>query len=327
MTHQLWYPKASAEQRFSGGVSQSEVSKLVLHSTEGRSWPGYNGGASAPTFTCFPNFSTQRLMIRQHFPANVSAKALVDKAGGVRTNRDNVAQVEIVGTSGWATKRNRNASYTLPETWYLPTYPDWVWRDLADLIKFYNKEWEVPLRGLTFPEWNKSDRLSDGEYDNYKGVLGHSHVPENDHTDPGAIPITKILGFAKDPNTAPAAKPLPKPTPTEDIIMAVTNANVEDFKVLFLAVLKDKAVQDAITIAANSGKYGVDINNDGDPDTIGNINAQDYKVGVNNQKEIRELKSEVSEMKDALKEIAVLLRPPPVVIDNPSGVRPAIIKE
>ena len=55
MTHALWYPAADRKsQPFAGGVAQPTVSKLVLHSTEGTSWPGYGGGSSAPTFTIRP---------------------------------------------------------------------------------------------------------------------------------------------------------------------------------------------------------------------------------------------------------------------------------
>ncbi|MFD3560872.1 hypothetical protein ACFWVU_14500 [Streptomyces sp. NPDC058686] len=37
-------------------------------------------------------------MVRQHFPANMSSRALVNRNGGVETNTLNVVQIELVGT-------------------------------------------------------------------------------------------------------------------------------------------------------------------------------------------------------------------------------------
>lgn len=269
MTHQAWYPKASKAQLFSGGVAQPTISKLVLHSTEGTGWPGYNGGASAPTFTVRPIWDEQRVEVRQHFAANVSAKALVDKAGGVRTNRDNVAQIEIVGTSGWATRRNKAAAngakgtYVLGEQWYVADYPWWFWRDLGALVRWYHDEWELPLTGLAFPTWAGGGRLSDRAYDDYQGILGHSHVPENDHTDPGPIPVQTLLKYARDagkitPAPAGPATPAAPAAPTdEEFIMAVEDKIVEALGKIEAKVGMDQSASDAYAakLGAKTGEY------------------------------------------------------------------------
>jgi hypothetical protein len=74
----------------------------VLHTTEGNDWPGYDGGAVAPTYTSKPLISEKRLVWRAHFPDEMSARALVNAAGGVETNTANALQVELVGTCDYA---------------------------------------------------------------------------------------------------------------------------------------------------------------------------------------------------------------------------------
>ena len=71
---------------------------VVLHTTEGTSWPAYAGGRTAPTTTAHPNMGAHRLDWRQHFPDERSARALENDRGGVETNTLNVVQLELVGT-------------------------------------------------------------------------------------------------------------------------------------------------------------------------------------------------------------------------------------
>jgi hypothetical protein len=35
--------------------------------------------------------------------------------------------------------------------------------------------------------------MSAAEWDTFTGWCGHQHIPENDHTDPGALPIARLL--------------------------------------------------------------------------------------------------------------------------------------
>ena len=46
-----WMPGASREQTFSGNRHREPVNIIVVHTTEGGSWPGYNGGGYAPHVT------------------------------------------------------------------------------------------------------------------------------------------------------------------------------------------------------------------------------------------------------------------------------------
>jgi hypothetical protein len=204
MSRAAYYPPANrTAQRFDGAYKGSSMAPncLVLHTTEGQSWPGYSGGAVAPHLTALPDFANERLVWRQHFPVTMSARALVNRAGGVETNTANCIQVELVGTSGWATTANRHRDYTLADKWCWATHAtDWMIRDLGAFIAWCHAEWGVPISApYAFDTWagNNSHRMSFAQWRKFKGVCGHSHVPENEHTDPGAIPIAKILAAAK----------------------------------------------------------------------------------------------------------------------------------
>ncbi|MGA5035082.1 hypothetical protein ACPB8P_31630 [Streptomyces cellulosae] len=213
------YPGASTTywygSKYPGSAMESNV--VVWHTTEGTSVPTYDGGSSAPNFTAMPDFTAKRLVWYQHFDFDVSSRALVNKAGGVQTNTLNVVQVEIVGTCDPAThtkwqKAGRAHLYT-------PELPDWAIRDLAAFAKWAHENHNVPLTsGVTFKAYpssygNSSVRMSYSQWNNYRGHCGHQHVPENDHGDPGLLPMAAILARAK--GTTPA-KPAPTPTPPKE---------------------------------------------------------------------------------------------------------------
>ncbi len=72
-----------------------------------------------------------------------------------------------------------------------------------------NKEWGIPLVGATpwlpYPDSygnSHGQRMSGSQYNNFKGILGHQHVAENDHGDPGKLNINKILSYATGPKPA-----------------------------------------------------------------------------------------------------------------------------
>jgi hypothetical protein len=206
------YPGASTTywygSKYPGSAMESNV--VVWHTTEGTAVPSYDGGSTAPNFTALPDFTAKRLVWYQHFDFDVSSRALVNKAGGVQTNTLNVVQVEIVGTCDPAThtkwqKAGRAHLYT-------PELPDWAIRDLAAFAKWAHDNHGVPLTsGVTFKAYpssygNSSVRMSYGQWGNYRGHCGHQHVPENDHGDPGLLPMAAILATAKGGTTAPESK-------------------------------------------------------------------------------------------------------------------------
>lgn len=202
MSRAAWYPRANrTAQNFQpslGRPAMRTVNVLVLHTTEGSSWPGYEGGRQAPTFTI--NCTSGKAQIRQHFPLPCAAMALVQPSGSLSTNRNNAAQVELVGTGGWATSANRNRPYTVsgPHTnWANPD--QMMLRAVADLIAWLHKEWEVPLNApIPFDNWagNNTHRMTASQWAGFTGICGHSHVWGNEHTDPGKFPIAACLKLA-----------------------------------------------------------------------------------------------------------------------------------
>jgi hypothetical protein len=216
----LYYPLANTTaQNFASaypGVIFSYLRALVLHTTEGGGWPAYSGGAAAPTFTALPDYTNKKLIWRQHFPLNMSARALVNAAGGVNTNTSNVAQIELVGTS----EKGGPGMY-----W--PEAPDWALQGLAAFVKWLNAEWAVSMkstvRWVAYPASygvNASQRLSGSEWLAYNGILGHQHVPENDHGDPGLFPIARLLSFTN---------------PVEEFVLATK----DDVKTALIEVLRE----------------------------------------------------------------------------------------
>lgn len=213
MTGQLIYPGASKAQWFAdnyrGDVWSYPLEKWVWHSTETSGWPGYGGGKSAPTMTVMFDMARRVMAVRQHFPANMSARALQNDDGGVQTNRDKLIQVEIVGTCDPKSKHKP----------YLPELPDWALRELAKLVAWGQVEWGIPARStVPFVAYPKSygerasQRLHGAAFNGYRGHLGHQHVDENDHGDPGALKMARIITFANE-----ILRPLPpvKPIATE----------------------------------------------------------------------------------------------------------------
>ncbi|MGW2228276.1 hypothetical protein [Streptomyces formicae] len=195
------YPGASTAywygSRYPGSVMESNV--IVWHTTEGTSLPSYAGGQDAPNFTAKPDFAAKKLVWYQHFDFDVSARALVNKAGGVETNTLNVCQVEIVGTCDPTTHKKWSSTPHL----YTPELPDWAIRDLAAFAKWANTNHGVPLiSDVTFRAYpasygNSPVRMSNAKWQSYNGHCGHQHVPENDHGDPGLLPMAAILTTAK----------------------------------------------------------------------------------------------------------------------------------
>jgi hypothetical protein len=186
------YPLAdNVVQRFDKlypGLVFTGLEKLLLHTTEGSGWPDYAGGASAPNLTGRPDLAAKRVDWRGHFPINMSSRALLHTRTQP-TNGDHVVQVELVGTC-------------VPggPGLYWPSAPDWALQGVADLLAWLHTQWGMPLTStVIWRAYNapgESQRLTDIAYDAYRGVLGHQHAPQNDHRDPGALDVARIIKLA-----------------------------------------------------------------------------------------------------------------------------------
>lgn len=183
------------------GGDPMEVNVVVLHTTEGRRVPSYDGGASAPSLTAVPDFAARKLKWYQHFDIDISARALVNRAGGVETNTLNVCQVELVGTCDPVTHQDWGSE---PHV-YWPQAPEWALRELARFLAWMSEEHDVPLSGpklwKPYPQSygaHNGQRMPGRAWNAFRGVCGHSHVPENLHGDPGAIDFAALIEYARE---------------------------------------------------------------------------------------------------------------------------------
>lgn len=197
-----WLPGCTKQDWGTSGGSWTRAPAIIcVHSTEGTSWPGYDNGQSAPHFT----INVQTGERRQHISMGVAARALANPSGGVETNRAGVIQIETIGTcdpdrkgdSGWL---------------YLPTMSAAQQANLARLMRDIASDqgipWQTSVTWKAYPGsygTSASQRLSASAWSSYRGILGHQHVPENDHGDPGDLDMAAIMGV----EPGPAPKPPP----------------------------------------------------------------------------------------------------------------------
>lgn len=170
--------------------------KLVLHSTETGTWPGYQGGTVAPHETWLWRGKSGGFAKRQHVPHNLSAMAMKNTSGGVQTNRDGAHQIELIGSCD----ASFAAKYGYP---HLPSLGDDFLHDLGVEIRLVCAEVGIDLNVVS--SWRSypgsyglraSQRLSLSQWDAFGGILGHQHAAENDHGDPGDIDITRALALS-----------------------------------------------------------------------------------------------------------------------------------
>ena len=210
----------ATSQRYTSSA-QPEPDILLLHTTEGMSWPGYGGGGSAPhdTIRAIPR---KGIEVRRHYPYDQFAKALENDPGGVETNRRGVIQVELRGTCD--PKRRDD-----PDWYYWPDADDAVLSALADYYRPIMARYGIPARAMAeFVAYPKSygdhaaQRLSWSAWNNGAGIAGHQHVPENAHGDPGNFPIARFIAFLPSTPAAPQEDPLPS---VSEVVDGILNAD------------------------------------------------------------------------------------------------------
>lgn len=145
--------------------------KMVLHSTETDAYPQYAYN-KAPHATANPKARTWR----QHRRLDKPSWSLQAPAGKVSTNSLGAIQVEIIGRA--ATLKDLDQASL-----------DW----LGGLIRFLMQQAGVPMQssvsfgGAETYGTAGTVRLSANAWTNYRGILGHQHVPNNSHWDPGDL--------------------------------------------------------------------------------------------------------------------------------------------
>lgn len=148
--------------------------KIVLHTTEGSTAAG--AIATYRQRGIWPHFTVDGTTIYQHIDTDVAASAVLNRAGGVETNRLSAVQIEMVGFASRAKERP-------------------VLESTARLGRWLEDTHRIPRRwpaghpqGQAGPH-NRSMALWVRE----SGWYGHSQVPENSHWDPGRLSPAELL--------------------------------------------------------------------------------------------------------------------------------------
>lgn len=199
----------------------------VLHTTEGHGLPGYRAGADHPHFTALPRMEEKRLVWYQHQSLYRSARTLMNLPGGVETNAENAIQVELQGTSGWASPKNKRRPYTVGPDW--SEAEDWMLEQLGAWMRWLNQTVGIPLVApYPLGDWRGTGRrMTAAQWRSFTGWCGHSQVPENDHSDPGALDIQRALSYAKGASPAPIITPVKE---EEMELVSSSYANQQEIK-------------------------------------------------------------------------------------------------
>jgi hypothetical protein len=195
------------------GGSAMEVNCGVIHTTEGRTLPGYDGGAMAPTVTGVPDIGKHKIRWYQHYDVDESARALANKLGGVATNGANAFQVELVGTCDASKATEWGSARAGVNYIYWPKAPEWALAEVAWLVKWLNANHKIPMTcvstwlaygkdarrpGIAPASYGASPaRMTFAQWQAFTGWCGHQHVPENDHGDPGSMNMARVIQIAK----------------------------------------------------------------------------------------------------------------------------------
>ncbi len=221
----LLYPKADTATQWYAphwpGTTPMHTNVFLLHSTEGGDWPTYDRGQGPGEVAPNATYKRTARTIRQHFPADMSSRALVNLPGGVETNTLNVFQLEIVGTCD-PTMKGKLHDAQGRQAPYVPELDDDGIDDIAHLWLWLNQATDVPLTALPASRWKaypgsygtgNGTRMTGAQWSAFTGVCGHQHAPENVHGDPGAFPIARLLARVKElaggepPKDPPAGQP------------------------------------------------------------------------------------------------------------------------
>lgn len=173
----------------------------VIHSTQG----GYDytprpDGSYLGVWTP-PQLTVARNGVFQHIDTDWASYAAVNLAGGVETNRYGCVQLEVCGKAedapDWPDETYANLARTLrwaeEEHGIRPAYideghivwDDWLWPDGRTRYSVGHEPWRIPMTA-----WADVDCW-----------VGHCHVPENEHADPGKVRLDLLFPKAKPPTT------------------------------------------------------------------------------------------------------------------------------
>jgi murein DD-endopeptidase MepM/ murein hydrolase activator NlpD len=174
----IWDPiPKSADGWFTGlRPFTGTAKKITVHTTETAVKPNWaQQGSGIPHFT----LDLVQGKAWQHLPLDVAAYTLLGGDTGQSPNSDSGSniQLEIIGYS--ADVRD---------------WPDDQYARLAGVLAWLHGATGVPLEfPVEFKAANQARRLNWPDWAGLSGVLGHQHAPFNDHSDPGALDVSRLV--------------------------------------------------------------------------------------------------------------------------------------
>jgi hypothetical protein len=182
-----------AASRTAGAYRSGYPWRLVLHRTQGATIAGavaaYRSHGGWPHITA--SYAEQRKV--QHIDLSTAARALKNLPGGTETNTLPCVQVELTGFS-------QDPMSDLEADWVA----DEVLAPIVDQVpvglygpRFWDDN-EAAAAGITLASAGSPIRMGRQDWEQFGGICGHQHVPENDHWDPGRIPLARILARLTD---------------------------------------------------------------------------------------------------------------------------------
>jgi hypothetical protein len=185
----LWVPGAErvANPRSAGGTYLPAPWRFVFHTIEGEpSADGFRRLAAehtnAPHLWAMPSAN----LLLQTIPLNRSAYALA-RPGSVQTNRLHAVQVEVWGFAAKMGSLHQHAIEWLAERLLAP---------VARLVPI-NLDRVRPTGGVSCYGRASQCRMTAETWQSFDGICGHQHVPDNEHWDPGDMPVAAIAARAR----------------------------------------------------------------------------------------------------------------------------------
>ena len=200
------------------GAYTSGPWKIVVHTTEVHADidNGWLAGWKHPSHIVV---DPVRRKVAQCLPLDRAARSLVGGAG-YETNRDSAIQVEIVAYSDLTLAQSRDAA-----RWHVTNLTDddlnyvaagvlapvcaWV-RSQGGEIDLDDVPPLSPIGGSA--STSAPQRFTPARWDNFAGLCGHRHVPNNAHWDPGELDLRKLAAYTRsalDSTLGPASDPPP----------------------------------------------------------------------------------------------------------------------
>lgn len=137
-----------------------------------------------------PHFLQEGGRIAQFLPLNVGGYTAMNLPGGADINRSGpLIQIETISRAadGWD-----DETYEAFGRWLADLKTAGHDFDIGQHPRFYG-----PNEGIVLATRSSPIRLSAAEFDAFNGWLGHQHLPENDHWDPGGIDGDRIERIAR----------------------------------------------------------------------------------------------------------------------------------